>query len=404
MAVSPTGVSVAAARRARLAVALTFAANGSLFGSWAPRVPEVKALLGLSDGVLGLALLAPGAGSLITLPLAGGIAARWGSGRTTRWALPLFFASSLLIAWAARPGGNAAELFGALFVFGAAMGALDVLMNAQGVTVEQAYGRSVLSSFHAVFSLGALGGTVLGSLAAGWHIPLVAQFGVLGAAWLVVVLPVARGFLPDPPAPEDAAPTPVFALPRGPLVPLAIAAFAVLLAEGSTADWSAVLLRDSLGAGPAAAGAAFAAFSATMTLGRLVGDRVLTRLGRRRAVRLFAGFGATGLAAGLLVAELTAGSSVAVVAAVAGFLLLGAGISITFPALLAEAGVTGPRAAPALAAVSSGGYLGFLVGPTVIGGLAELTSLGVAIWFVALVAAAPVLLVRRRRVAPGSTP
>ncbi|MFC7657980.1 MFS transporter [Pseudonocardia benzenivorans] len=164
-----------------------------------------------------------------------------------------------------------------------------------------------------------------------------------------------------------------------------------------------MLLRDSLGAGPAAAGAAFAAFSATMTLGRLVGDRVLTRLGRRRAVRLFAGFGATGLAAGLLVAELTAGSSVAVVAAVAGFLLLGAGISITFPALLAEAGVTGPRAAPALAAVSSGGYLGFLVGPTVIGGLAELTSLGVAIWFVALVAAAPVVLVRRRRVAPGST-
>ncbi|MFC7657979.1 MFS transporter [Pseudonocardia benzenivorans] len=198
MAVSLTGVSVAAARRARLAVALTFAANGSLFGSWAPRVPEVKALLGLSDGILGLALLAPGAGSLITLPLAGGIAARWGSGRTTRWALPLFFASSLLIAWAARPGGNAAELFGALFVFGAAMGALDVLMNAQGVTVEQAYGRSVLSSFHAVFSLGALGGTVIGSLAAGWHIPLVAQFGVLGAAWLVVVLPVARGFLPDP--------------------------------------------------------------------------------------------------------------------------------------------------------------------------------------------------------------
>ncbi|MGD9986819.1 MFS transporter [Pseudonocardia sp.] len=387
-------------RRAWLAVALTFAANGSVFGSWAPRVPEVKAALDLSDGLLGLALLAPGAGSLLTLPLAGGIAARWGSGRTTRWALLAFFASSLPIAWAAASGGGVTALFGALLLFGATMGALDVLMNAQGITVEQAYGRSVLSSFHAVFSLGALGGTLVGSLAAAHHVPLLWQFAVLGAFWLAVVLPLSAAFLPDPPVPDDAPRPPVFAVPRGPLVPLAVAAFAVLLVEGSTADWSAVLLRDSLAAGPAAAGAAFAAFSATMTLGRLVGDRVLTRLGRRRAVRSFAGFGAAGLAAGLLVAE-AAGPPVAVPAAVAGFLLLGAGISITFPALLAEAGVTGPRAAPALAAVSSGGYFGFLVGPTVIGGLAELTSLRSAIWFVVLMALLPVVLVRTRAARAG---
>ncbi|RTL68443.1 MAG: MFS transporter [Pseudonocardiaceae bacterium] len=387
-------------RRARLAVALTFAANGSVFGSWAPRVPEVKAALDLSDGMLGLALLAPGAGSLLTLPLAGGIAARWGSGRTTRWALVAFFLSSLPIAWAAASGGGVAALFGALLLFGATMGALDVLMNAQGTTVEQAYGRSVLSSFHAVFSLGALGGTLVGSLAAAQHVPLLWQFVVLGAFWLAVVLPLSAAFLPDPPVPDDAPRPPVFAVPRGPLIPLAVAAFAVLLAEGSTADWSAVLLRDSFDAGPAAAGAAFAAFSATMTLGRLVGDRVLTRLGRRRAVRSFAGFGAAGLAAGLLVAE-QAGPPVAIPAAVVGFLLLGAGISITFPALLAEAGVTGPRAAPALAAVSSGGYFGFLVGPTVIGGLAELTSLEVAIWFVVAMTLLPVVLVRNRPAGAG---
>ncbi|GAY10695.1 MFS transporter [Pseudonocardia sp. N23] len=387
-------------RRARLAVALTFAANGSVFGSWAPRVPEIKAALGLSDGTLGLALLAPGAGSLLTLPLAGGIAARWGSGRTTRWALVAFFLSALPIAWAAAAGEGAAPLFGALLLFGATTGALDVLMNAQGITVEQSYRRSVLSSFHAVFSLGALGGTLVGSVAAAHQVPLLWQFVVLGMFWLVVVLPVSAGFLPDPPVPDDEPRPPVFAVPRGPLIPLAIAAFAVLLAEGATADWSAVLLRDSFGAGAAAAGAAFAAFSATMTLGRLVGDRVLTRLGRRRAVRLFAGFGAGGLTAGLIVAELTDGP-VAIVAVVAGFMLLGAGISITFPALLAEAGVTGARAAPALAAVSSGGYSGFLVGPTVIGGLAELTSLRVAIWFVALTAVLPVVLVRARAVRAG---
>lgn len=397
------GTSVGVPRRARLAVALTFAANGTLFGSWAPRIPEVKATLGLSDGVLGLALLAPGAGSLLTLPLAGGIAARRGSGRSTRVAIVVFFASALPLALAGGPHGGALALFAALLGFGAAMGALDVLMNAQGVTVEQAYGRSVLSSFHAVFSLGALLGTVYGSVAAAYGVPLLVQFAVLGGVALLVLLPLTAAFLRDPPVPDGTPPAPVFALPRGPLVPLAVAAFAVLLAEGSTADWSAVLLRDWLGAGPAAAGAAFAAFSATMTLGRLVGDRVLNRLGRRRAVRWFAGCGTVGLAAGLVVAEATPDPTAAIVAAVAGFTLLGVGLSVTFPALLAEAGVTGVRAAPALAAVSTGGYFGFLVGPTVIGGLAELTSLPAAIWFVVAMAALPVLLIRARS-APAAEP
>ncbi|WP_169382864.1 MFS transporter [Pseudonocardia acidicola] len=379
-------------RRARLAVSVIFAANGALFGSWTPRIPEVKAGLGLSDGVLGLALLAPAVGSLVTLPLAGGIAARFGSGRSTVVAAVVFWLSALPIALA----GDALTLWLALFGFGAAMGALDVLMNAQGVTVEQAYGRSVLSSFHATFSLGALLGAGAGSLAAELAVPLLGQFAILGGFSLVLFLPLSRYFLPDPPAPDDAGPVPLFALPRGPLVPLALAAFAVLLAEGSTADWSAVFLRQSLDAGPAAAGAAFAAFAATMTTGRLVGDRVLTRLGRRRAVRLFTGFGASGLAAGLALAEVAGPGPAAVAAAVAGFALLGVGLSVTFPALLAEAGVTGVRAAPALAAVSTGGYLGFLVGPTVIGGLAELTTLPIAIWFVVATAALPVAALRAR--------
>ncbi|WP_147200907.1 MFS transporter [Pseudonocardia asaccharolytica] len=377
-------------RSARLAVAATFAVNGSLFGSWAPRIPEAKAALGLSDGVLGLALLAPGMGSLVTLPLAGGVAARWGSARTTRLAVVLFFASALPIALA----GGTATLWAALFGFGMAMGGLDVLMNAQGVTVEQAYGRPVLSSFHAVFSLGALTGTLIGSIAAGREVPLLVQFLTLGALSLAVVLPLSRAFLPDPAVPDDAPPVPVFALPRGPLIPLAVAAFAVLLAEGSTADWSAVLLRESLGAGVVAAGAGFAAFSATMTLGRLVGDRVLARLGRRRTIRWFAGGGAAGLAAGLAVAEALGPGPAAIAAVVVGFTLLGAGISVTFPALLAEAGATGGRAAPALAAVSTGGYIGFLIGPSVIGGLAEIIALPVAVWVIVLMAALPFLCVR----------
>ncbi|MFC5994741.1 MFS transporter [Pseudonocardia hispaniensis] len=384
-------------RASRLAVAATFAANGSLFGSWTPRIPEVKAALGLSDGVLGLTLLAPGVGSLVTLPLTGWVAARWGSGRTTRVAVVLLVASALPIALA----GGAATLGAALFGFGMAMGGLDALMNAQGVTVERAYGRSLLASFHALFSLGALAGAVVGSLAAAREVPLLGQFVVLGAVSLAVVLPLSSAFLPDPPVPEDAPPAPVIALPRGPLVPLAVAAFAVLLAEGATADWSAVLLRESFGAEAVAAGAAFAAFSATMTLGRIVGDRVLTRLGRRRAIRWFAGCGAAGLAAGLAFAGASGPGPAATVGAVSGFALLGAGISVVFPALIAEAGRTGVRAAPAVAAVSTGGYVGFLVGPSAIGGLAQLTALPVAVWFIVLIAAVPCLCVPSRAAAGG---
>lgn len=369
---------------------VVFAANGVVMGSWVPRIPEVKSEFGLSPGVLGIVLLAPAIGALLAMPFAGGWASRSGSARATRWAAVVFFGVSSMIGLAF----DAWTLFAVLLVWGASMGVLDVVMNAQAVTVERTYGRSLMSGFHATFSLGALLGAGIGGGAAQLGVDVGVQFAMLGAGLLGAVLATSVGMLADRLDGVDRMP--MLVRPRGPQVLLAVAAFAVLLCEGSTADWSAVYLRENLGAGPAGAAAAFAAFSATMTAGRLLGDLVLNRYPRRAVVRWFAAAAAFGLAAGLALAAVldtvvlgtVLGSGLgAVAAAVGGFAVLGAGISVTFPALLAEAGATSDRPADAVGAVSTGGYVGFLVGPPLIGGVAQVAGLPVALWIIPMFAA-----------------
>jgi MFS family permease len=368
---------------ARLAVYVVFAANCALMGSWVPRIPEVKAELGLSPGVLGVVLLAPAIGALLAMPLAGGWASRRGSAAATRRSAVVFFGIGPTVGLAF----DAWTLFAALLAWGASMGVLDVVMNAQAVTVERAYRRSLMSGFHATFSLGALLGAGLGGAAGQLRVDLGWQLAVLGGVLLAAVLTTATGMLAD--RIDAVQRTPLLVRPHGQHVLLAAAAFAVLLCEGATADWSAVYLRENLGVGPAGAGAAFAAFSATMTTGRLLGDLVLNRRPRRVVVvRWFASAAAAGLAAGLALAAVLGGGLGAALAAVAGFGVLGAGISVTFPALLAEAGATSDRPAEAIGAVSTGGYFGFLVGPPLIGGVAQLAGLPVALWIIPALAAA----------------
>jgi len=359
-------------------VAVTFAGNGALFGSWAPRIPEVKAELGLSSGVLGLTLLGLAVGSMASLPLGGAAATRFGSPVATRTSYVLFCLVGPLVGLAT----GAVTLFLALLLWGVFMGALDVTMNSQGVSVERAYGRSVLSGFHAAFSLGALAGAGVGSAAAELEVPVALHLAVTALVLVAVWVPVQRRFVPDPGhrAHDGTEAVPrLFARPSRTILGLGVAAFAVLLAEGAVADWSAVHLREDLGAGSGAAGLAFVAFSATMTIGRLAGDRVLTRFGRRRTVQVLSAAAASGLALGLL-----SGTSAG---AILGFAVLGLGIACVFPALLSEVGDGLAAPGPALAAVSTFGYTGFLVGPPLIGLVAELVGLRGALGMLPLLVA-----------------
>ena len=252
-------------------------------------------------------------------------------------------------------------------VQGMAMGALDVSMNAHGVAVETRYERPILASFHAAFSLGGLAGGAGAALAAGVGLDVRLHLALVAAASLVVGLLWSRRFLG---ADVDAvgAAEPTFVRPPAKLVPLGLLAFACLLIEGASGDWSGVYLRDELGTSAAVAALGFTGFSVTMTAGRIVGDRLVDRFGSITVVRAGGVIAAGGFTLALLAATPAA--------AIAGFACLGAGMSGVVPIVFRAAGrVPGMAPQLGLAAVSSTGYLGFMVGPPVIGGIAELVGL-----------------------------
>jgi predicted MFS family arabinose efflux permease len=275
------------------------------------------------------------------------------------------------------------SLVPAIAVLGAANGALDVSMNSQAVAVEKGYGRPIMTSFHAAFSFGGLAGASIGGAVASAGIaplPHLATIGALGAT----AAAVAYGALL--PASADAADegAPAFARPTRALLGLGVISFCVLLGEGAMSDWSAVYLNGTLGTGPGFAAAGYAAFSLAMAFGRLFGDGLAERMGPVRLVRACGALAATGLGVALFVGQ--------PVFALVGFACAGAGFSVVFPAALSAAGRTeGMAAGPALAAVSTAGYTGFLVGPPTIGFVAELIGLGGALFVVVGLSAAVVL-------------
>ena len=366
---------------ARAAITLVFFLNGALFGAWAARIPAVQGRLGLGEGELAVALAFLAVGSLMAMPLAGRWAARAGSRRATRGLFLAFCAAVAVVTLAP----SLPALCVGTFLVGASGGGLDVVMNAQGTTVERHSGRLVLSSLHAAFSAGGLAGAGIAALAAAGGVDVRVQLA--GAAMIAAAagLLATRHLLASE---TDAAPEgPSFARPDRGLWALGFVAFCSLLGEGAAADWSAVYLSASLGATPAVAALAFAGFSATMVGGRLLGDRLVARLGAATTLRAAGAIAALGLGAGLAIGT-PAG-------ALTGFALLGAGLSVIIPLVFRAASVRGATSSgPPLAAVATMGYFGILAGPPLVGALAELTSLTFALGVVALLVATPIALAR----------
>jgi MFS family permease len=355
-----------------VAVTVVFGMTGLAVGTWAARIPAIKDSLHLSAGILGLALLGPAVGSVLSMPATGAILASVPPRRVVQAGLVALggllpvttFASS---AW---------QLFAVLAGWGAGLGIVDVGMNTEAACVQKRLGRSIMSGFHAGYSVGGLVGAGLGGIAAAAGVSARADFAITGAVVLIVGGVCAQTFTTrpaQPPSAQHGAGRPRVA--RWPqwswvLVCLAAMAFASFLAEGAANDWSAVYLHSSLGAPLGLAAVGFTVFSTTMTGGRLVGDWLANRIGPRRLVRLSAGLAAVCFGLALLIGEVWSG--------LAGFAVLGAGLSIVVPLVFTAASVLG-RAGPNLALVTSSGYLGVLAGPAIIGGLAELVGLPVAL-------------------------
>jgi MFS family permease len=350
-----------ASSRARIAVTAIFALNGALFASIFSRLPAIQERTEIGDGALGLALLCAMLGLLSSQLITGPLVARRGS-------RPLVVLGGLGYAIGLVPialAGSWGVLAAAFLFVGFSNGVLDVAMNTHGLTVENQLGRPILSTLHAAFSFGALGGAAAGGVAAGAGIevePHLFTVAVLGAASMLV----AGRFLLPPGA--DATPEgPLFAVPSKALALVGAFAFCVLLTEGAVNDWSAVYIESELGAEESTAAAGLAAFSLTMGFGRLFGDRLSVALG---PVRLARG-GATLTAVGIAIALLTDVPAIALF----GFALAGIGLAGLFPLALRAGAAKGETAGPSVAAVSAGGYLGFLAGPPMIGGISELAGL-----------------------------
>lgn len=377
-------------RAARFAVAIFFFLVGVNFATWATRIPAIQAELVLNTRELGLALLGIATGELIAMNLSGYLATRFGSRLVT--AIAGVCLCTMLPLLALAP--TFPVLVAMLLLFGAAFGSVNVGMNTQGVVVERRYGRSILNSFHACYSLGGLAGALTGGLVASWGIAPLPHF--LGIALLsVVLILIASRFLL--PAHADAQRTgAMFARPTRALLALGLVAFCVVLGEGAMADWSAVYLNMTLRTGVGLAAAGYAAFSIVMAICRGLGDRLTNLFGAKTMVRL----GGLVAAGGLLLALVVTWVPLALL----GFGLVGAGFSVIFPLTLSAAGRASEQASgTAIATVATCGYVGFLVGPAAIGFAADALSLRIALGLVVVLSLCAAIFARAVGVGQGQT-
>lgn len=362
-----------AVRSARLAVCVMFAVNGALLGSWAPRIPSVQATLGVGPGLLGVTLLALAVGSLVAMPLAGWLVHRLG----TRGVLVPTTVAACLLPSLLGLASSVPTMWPVLFSWGLALGAMDVAMNAQAVTVQQSHPALVLNGIHACFSLGGLLGALAGTVAAATGVAVGVQMAGVGLAGLLLALPLRHRMLPDTAYAPREEHEPVThrgrqPIQRRPAVVLALctAAFTAMLCEGAASDWSAVFLTER-GAPSGVAGLGFVAFATAMFLGRLAGDPLSHRWGRTRTAAIAAGLGALGALLGLLLPGTAAG--------VLSFIALGLGLACLMPFLFATVGDTDTGLGPVVAAISTSGYIGLLIGPALLGGIAELADVATAL-------------------------
>ncbi|KOU15098.1 transporter [Streptomyces sp. WM6372] len=389
-----TDLSPARLRHARFAIAAVFCTHGAVTGSFATRIPWIQDHAQLGAGTLGLALAFPALGAAVAMPLAGRINHRFGARAALRGLLVLWTLSLILPSLAP----NLATLCLALFVYGATAGMADVAMNALGVETENRLGRSIMSSLHGMWSVGALIGSAAGTVAAHAGADARLHHLVSSLALTAAGLIAVRGVLDLRSAAGAQAP-PHFALPPKSALLIGAIGFCAVFAEGASMDWSAVYLRDVLDTNAGLAAACTTAFALTMALARLVGDRVVDRFGAVRTVR--AG-GVLATAGGVLV--VTAGDPAV---AIAGFGLIGLGIAVVVPLAFAAAARSGPAPAQAIAGVATITYTSGLIAPSAIGAVADATSLVVSFGLVtllafALVAGAAVL--RQKPVAAGPAP
>jgi len=379
-----------ALRRARIAVTITFIINGFSAGSFVARIPDFKRILDISNATLGLSLLFVSAGVFLALKPAGKYSAKYGS-------QPIIFFSTIAIALSYLLLGALFSLtwfWITLFIFGFVLATQDVSMNAHAVVVEQRAGRRLMSVFHAMFSVGTLFGGILGGVFSQLEITPLTQGSSLALLYIVAALLVRPLFLP---ASADthhfgdekrAKHPPIFAI-------LGLFGLFAALSEGAAGDWGGVLARETFGASPFISTLPYIVFCTAMIIGRLSGDYLAHRFGASKVIAAGGVIAGTGLSAGLLIGGIPA--------IMVAWFLLGIGLSVVIPLMFSAAGtialtrysgVIAPS--EAVAKVSGVSYFGFVIGPPLIGFIADAFELR---WTLMLLAGLSYLLILASRYA-----
>ena len=368
---APHGQPAPGLHRARASTMALFALLGLLTGAWGAHVPSLKVRYDLDEGQLALALFALAAGAVASLFVAGRVIGRLGPRRAsllTGLAMAGLLASALL--WPGMPA-----LLAALVVLGMAISVHDVAINTDGTALERLSGRAMMGQLHGMFSVGAMAGaaTAAGMLHLGW--PADVQLAVVGAAVALAMVGATAGMLDARTAATGDGGAARFVWPRGVLLLIGLLILAGLLAEGAMYDWSVLYLQQAVGLPQDRAALGYAAFAGAMAVGRFASDAVRARLPDALLLRGGALLAAAGMAMALVAAQ--------PVPSIVGFALMGAGLAPVVPLLYTAASrAPGSTSAAAIAAASSIGYSGMLIGPPLIGAIAHVTSLAVALWVV----------------------
>lgn len=349
-----------------LAIGLVFMTISALFGSWVTRIPDLKEQLHLDEGTLGLSLLGMSIGALIMMPFSAWIMSKLGTGRTMFFgvliatlamALPVFATSFWM-------------LVGFLFLAGLIHGLTDVAMNAAAAAIEQSEKIRIMSACHGMFSLGGMMGAILGSFLAGAGVSPKVHLMSLAVFLILVMLAFTKTLLNVENVETEEGK--LFVIPSGALIGLAIIGFVIMMGEGAIADWSAIYIKEYLNGTAAVAGLGFAGFSFSMAVGRFTGDSIIPKYGSKNIIRFGSFLGAIGLAVVIFIPN--------IYTAILGFTLVGLGFSCVVPILFSAAAKV-PNVTPGtgIAAVTTSGIFGFLIGPPAMGFIANEFNLTLAL-------------------------
>lgn len=349
-------------RQIRVAVSTFFFCQGLCFASWASRIPDIKTTLNLSDAALGSILLALPAGQLTGMPFSGRLVTHFGSKKVLRICLVLYALCLTNIALASQPWHLAAGLF----FFGICGNMCNISVNTQAVRAEKLYGRPIMTSFHGVWSFAGFTGAALGLLMMSEQVVPYIHFWIVTAIVFICIAFSQRYLQPGKSASTEKRS--FFSKPDGILVQLGIIGFFSMASEGAMFDWSGVYFQDVVKAPKALIALGYLCFMIAMASGRFVGDKLIAKYGRQQMLRISGILISSGLFTSVIFPH--------IVTATLGFLVVGFGVSSIVPMVYSAAG-RHSKIAPgmALAAVSSISFLGFLMGPPLIGYIAELFSL-----------------------------